>query len=320
MATLALAILPRAVLAVEPVQNTLLDGVAAFVNQRMITIGEVSGIVAPMAMQLHDQYRGPELETRLRDAYHRALSNLIERALILEAYERNEMRIPDQAMESRLREIKFEHFGNDRLAMQRELREAGLTLESWRDQLRESMIVSFMREMHVTSRIVISPADIRRDYAESLERYRTPNQVRLRVIVIRDHDPNQTARSDLAESLVARLREGARFEDLAREFSDGRRADDGGDWGWMNVHELRPELAEPSMELSVQKISDVITMNSDHYIIQVLGRRRERIKPLAEVLEDLRQELWQRESDRLYANWIARLEVETAVYRMEDVF
>ncbi len=314
------AMIPMAAWPSDSTESFTLDGVAAYVNQRAVTRGDVSAVVAPVASRLYAQYRGRELEDRMNDALRMALRNLIDRALILDAYERGAMKIPEQVIESRIREIKFNHFRDDRNGMYRDLAQAGLSLASWREQLREDIIVSLMRDMHVSGRITISPSELRQAYKESLDNYVVPDQAWLRVIMIRGGERDDTTRHDLAVSLVARLRDGARFEDLASTYSEGRRADDGGDWGWVNLQELRSELADPARELPVATVSDVITVNDDHYIIQVMDRRAGRVKPIAEVYDELDAELRQRKAERLYTRWIAHLESNAAVYEKEDVF
>ncbi len=311
------ALLPAMTWSFNNAERVALDGVAAFVNQRGITMGDVSAMVAPAASELSTQYTGPELERRLHEVTRTARRRLIDRALIVEAYERGEMRIPESFMESRIREIEFDNFRGDYHRMLDALAQEGLTQAAWREQIREEIIVSFMREMNVSGRITISPADLRQAYNESRDRYLIPARARLRVIMIRGGDPDA---EDLAASLVARLRDSASFEELASTYSEGRHADKGGNWGWINLHELRPELADPARELPLNQVSDVITVNNDDYIIQVVDRREERIQPIAEVHDELERKIRRQKSEDLYRRWIARLESNAAVYKVETYF
>ena len=72
-----------------------LDGVAAHVNEHIITIGEVAELVEPVNRQLQNSYTGKELENKLRAAFDDALESIIARYLILDAYEKQEGRIPE---------------------------------------------------------------------------------------------------------------------------------------------------------------------------------------------------------------------------------
>lgn len=303
-------------------EGVLLDGVAAYVNRHIITIGDVRELMAPAAMQLQQHYRGRDLDQRLSEAYDRALRNLINRALILDAYHAGETTIPQRLLDARVREITFEQFGDDREAFWRRLDEAGLTLETWQEQVRESILVSILHNTEVDSRVVVQPGAIREAYIEAINRFRMPEQVRLGVIMIRDAAEDATRHElyELARSLVARLRDGARFAALAREYSQGRQAEEGGDWGWIDLEELRSELAESVRKLAVDEVSDVITIDSHHYIIKVNGRRHERTVPIREAYEDLYRDLRQQESGRLYERWIERLESRAVVQPLEHDF
>lgn len=302
--------------------GVLLDGVAAYVNRRFITIGEVLDFVAPVAAQLQQHYRGDELAARLTETYQRALRNLLDRALILNAYEQGNTPIPERLLQARIREITFERFGSDREAVWKQLAEEGLTPDEWQQELRNSIIVSVMRDHEVESRIAVSPGELRQEYEASIDRFRAPAQAHLRVIVLPNDAPTDPdhARARLAASLISRLRADSLFEELAREYSEGRRAQEGGDWGWMEVQELRPELAAVAQQLPIDAISEAIVIDQHIYIIQVKGRRHARVTPIEEVYQELERELRRQKANRLYERWIGRLEATAYVRELEIDF
>ncbi len=296
------------------------DGVAAYVNKQTITIGEIRELTAPAIARIQDHYRDRDLEEQVRAAYRRAKYQLVERALVLDAYERNEEKIPEKILESRIREIKHQQYGGDRHVLEQQLTLMGLTLDELKKRMREELVFSFMFEREIESRIAISPENIRRAYAAAIEQYREPARVRLQVIEIRDGENNNSNGREQAVELLSRLHKNACFETLAREYSEGRGASDGGDWGWLEQDELRSEMATPLRELPIKTISDVITINERHYIIRVMDRHEERVTPLAEAYGEIQRELRQRKTDRLYTKWINRLESRAFVHRLEGIF
>src|SRR2546426_1096536 len=58
-------------------------------------------------------------------------------------------------------------------------------------------------------------------------------------------DPRRT----LGEEIVAKLDGGAKFEDMAKLYSEGKEAKEGGDWGWIGKDVLRKELNEVAFTL-----------------------------------------------------------------------
>ena len=61
-----------------------LDGYAASVNGRIITVGDVMTAIDPVRKQLARKYKGKELKAKLDEAFKKGLQLLVEREMILE--------------------------------------------------------------------------------------------------------------------------------------------------------------------------------------------------------------------------------------------
>lgn len=286
------------------------DGYAAVVNDQVITIGEVMGVMQPVERQLRQTYDGSTLTAKLEEAYSNALTSLIERALIIEAFkQQKEFTLPDTVVNSRMDELIRNKFNNNRAALMKALEEEGLTLEDWRQGLKNSMIVSLLREREVDSKVVISPQAVREAYEKAGEQYRIPEQVDVRMIVIhRGQTEEETAlKYKQAEDVRQRLLAGANFEELAKQVSEGPRAAAGGVVGWIDPASRRAELAEALQNMDPGDISEVIPAGDDFYILKVEGRRNATVIPFEKVQDTLRTELQKKEAKRLYDAWIVRL-------------
>ena len=286
------------------------EGCAAQVNDRMVTVTEVMTAMQPVERQLRETTQGAELDRKLEEAYEKALQALIERELILDAFrQQKEMNLPDKIVQSRTEEIVRTKFGNNRAAFRKALDEEGLTLEEWQANLKKSMIVSFLREREVDSKVSVSPQDVRAAYEKAGDTFRTPEQVHLRMIMITGGktDEEIAVKRKQAEDVRKRLLEDESFEDLARQVSEGARTQDGGDWGWVDPASRRPELAAAIRTLKPDEISDVIPAGGDLYILKVDGHRDATLIPFEKVHDTLRTELEKQEAKRLYDAWMARL-------------
>lgn len=286
------------------------EGCAAQVNDRIVTVTEVMTAMQPVERQLRATSQGAELDRKLEEAYEKALQSLIERELILDAFhQQKEMNLPDKIVQSRTEEIVRTKFSNNRTAFRKALDEEGLTLEEWQANLKKSMIVSFLREREVESKVSISPQDVRTAYEKAGDTFRTPEQVHLRMIMINGGktDEEIAVKRKQAEDVRKRLLEGESFEDLARQVSQSARAKDGGDWGWIDPASRRPELAAAIRALKPEDISDVIPAGGDLYILKVEGQRGATVIPFEKVHDTLRTELEKQEAKRLYDAWMVRL-------------
>lgn len=77
-----------------------------------------------------------------------------------------------------------------------------------------------------------------------------------------------------AEKLVEQLRDGARFEPLARQFSQSSSAESGGDLGWFHESDLDDDLKPVIANLKPDMVSDPIFSLSGFRIVKLIGKRR----------------------------------------------
>jgi len=258
------------------------EGCAAQVNDRMVTVTEVMTAMQPVERQLRATTQGTELDQKLEEAYEKALQALIERELILDAFrQQKEMNLPDKIVTSRTEEIVRTKFGNNRTAFRKALDEEGLTLEEWQANLKKSMIVSFLRDREVDGKVSVSPQDVRAAYNKAGDTFSTPAQVHLRMIMINGGktDEEIAVKRKQAEDVRKRLLGGESFEDLARQASEDQKAAAGGYWGWIDLESRRAEIAAALKTLSVGEISAVIPVGDDLYIFKVEGRKNSSVVP-----------------------------------------
>jgi len=77
-----------AAFAAEP---QIVDGIAAVVNMDVITLSQVRTLSAPREKLLRSQYTGVELEKQLKETRAAALQDLIDRRLIIQAFQKEKL-------------------------------------------------------------------------------------------------------------------------------------------------------------------------------------------------------------------------------------
>ena len=278
---------------------------AAQVNSRVITVSDVLGSMGPVRQRLADTYSGAELEKKLEEAFKKSLDALVERALMLEEAARQEQKLPEQVVDGRINEIIHDRFNNNRTAFFEALTEERLTLGEWRKEARDFITVSLLRRREVGEKVVVTPGDVQALYKQRSAQYHLPEKVHLRAIVLRQFTTNNAAQ--LAADLRQRCAAGEKFEDLARQFSKGTGAEKGGDWGWQQPGELRPELRTAAAALQPGQLSPAVKMDDDFYLLKLEERQVASVKPLDAVYAELEGDLRQKEGERIYNEWIKRL-------------
>lgn len=289
-----------------------LDGVAAYVNDSVITVSEVKEAVAPVIPQLRQVYDGADLEARIKEVYGEALDDLINAKLILKAYDADtkiNREGVDKYVEKKVGEFIQSRFGGDRQEFLKALRDEHMSMEEWRRRMRERIIVGMMKSREVEGKVVISPREVVSAYEDNAAKFHRDEQVKVRVILVHG-STNQTdraVREASAKEALSKIAAGTDFADMACKISEDGKAGQGGDWGWLDARDLRPELAQAVKSLKKGAVSNVVVMDGDFYLIKLEDRREAGQVPFEEVRTAIEKDLRRKEIRRLNAVWMEEL-------------
>lgn len=285
-------------------EEQVLDGIAAVVNGDVITFSQVRELVGPREKALHDQYKGQELIEKIKETRLAAVKDLIDRQLIIQEFKKNKFSIPDYVIDDHIQTLIREEFGGDRNAFVRTLEAQGYTLAKFKQMETDKIIVQAMRSKQVKTDVMISPQEIENYYHKSAAEFSSPDQVKLRMIVLKKS--NDSSRQ-MAEEIRQRVTAGASFESLAQLYSEDGTKDSGGDWGWIDRNTLNENLTKVAFSLKPGAISRVIELGGNLYLLYAEAKKEAVTKPLGTVHDDIEKKLLQTERQRLQEKWIAGL-------------
>jgi parvulin-like peptidyl-prolyl isomerase len=289
-----------------PAQEVL-DGIAAVVNQDVITFSDVRQLVGPKEKAIRAEYKGTELVEKVKEVRLQAINDLIDRQLILQEFKNNKFQLPEFVIDERVQTIVREEFGGDRSAFLRTLAAQDYTLEKFKEQQRDVVIVQEMRRMSVKGGTpVISEDRIQKAYRDRAAEFSSEDQIKLRLIAIKQSGAT-TSRRKMIEEIRAKVVEGAEFGDLARMYSEDPTQETGGDWGWINRKQLNEKLTKIAFSLKAGQVSDVIELAGSYYLLYVEAKKPGITKPLKEVREELEKSLQQQERQKAQQEWLAKL-------------
>lgn len=298
--------------AVEP---EVVDGIAAVVNGDVITFSQVRQVVAPREKLLRSQHTGEELVKQIREARQAAVKDLIDRQLIIQAFQKDKLQIPDHFVELRVKEIIDENFGGDRNTFVKTLQAQNYTLGEFKKMETEKMIVQAMRGKNVKVNTIISPEKIKEYYNNHREEFTAKEEIRLRMIMIPIHaDQGQApAQKSMAEEILSKLAGGAEFERMAQIYSEDSTRDQGGDWGWIERKTLAPPLEKVAFSLPVGKISNIVEHAGNYYVLKVEERRGGATRSLDEARPEIEKRLLQQEAQDLHERWLGTLRTKAYI-------
>ena len=314
LAASGLALLPLccAAFAGEP---EVINGIAAVVNGDVITYSQVRELSAPREKLLRSQYTGEELEKALKEAREAALKDLIDRRLIIQAFQKEKFQIPDHFVEEQVRGIIKESFGGDRNTFIKTLEAQSYSMGEFKEREIERMIVQAMRAKNVKRNPISSPTKVEEYYKKHRAEFTAKEQVKLRMIMIPGHaDTGQSAtQKALAEEVLGQLAGGAEFERIAQSYSEDGTRDVGGDWGWIERKTLAPPLEKIAFNMPIGRISNIIEYGGNYYILKVEERQGGTTRSLAEARPEIEKKLIQEEAQNLQERWMAGLRAKAFI-------
>ncbi|NBZ95820.1 MAG: peptidylprolyl isomerase [Proteobacteria bacterium] len=292
----------------------VVNGIAAVVNGEVVTYSQVRELVSAQERSASEIYQGEELQQKVADMRKKAVQELIDRALILQEFKKKEFNIPSYVIDDSIQRIIRTDFGGDRTAFVKTLQAQGYTMARFREVQKDKITVQAMRQSKTSDNTLVSPVKIREYYNKHAGSYTTPEQVKLRMIVLKEGGSNGDTPADASVSkkqMVAEIREkltgGAEFDRLAQMYSEDSTNESGGDWGWIERKTLNEELAKVAFSLKPGEISPIIPLDNAYYILMVEAKKPAITKPLSEVQSQIVDALSQEEKIKGQERWLQEL-------------
>lgn len=293
-------------------QATKYDGVAAYVNNKVVTIDTV-------LKQLHSHFDfaavpDHEVPVRMREYFPVVRDLIIDRMLILQEYEDSGSNLPSAYFNARIEEILSADYGGDEAKLKEALRRANMTYDEWVKQVREDVIVQAMRQLQVGKKIMVSPRRVKEYFAEHMDDFAKETGTRVRTILI---TPDQG--EAVANEVMAALKAGGDFAELAKKYSSDSQAAEGGDWGYVNPKEaFAPMIAEALNGLKNGAYSDILESAGYRFIVQKVDVRRGERPQLKDVWSEVESAVRAQLGQERYKDWIEGLRKKAYIRTVES--
>lgn len=283
----------------------VVERILAVVNDEVITEQDLQIVMAPVAAQYRTAYTGEELDARLRRARQEFLQKVIDDKLVLSEAKRKQVIVKEEEVDDMMADVRNKFPDRDTFLKAIELQ--GLSEKKlwnrFRDQLLSQKLVSF----EVKSKVAVSPGEVSEYYKAHSDEFVQGDRVRLQHILVRTSARTSDDARAFAESLIDQIRAGKPFEEIARAYSEGAEASEGGEMGWMEKGQLLGEIDAKVFALEEGGITEPIQSSLGYHVFRVVQREKFSLKPLAEVRAKILDKLFKDKLDARIAEWIQHL-------------
>ena len=294
----------------------LLDEIVARVNSEIITMIDLNKELRILRASLAQDSQNPEqLEQQFQREKRSLLRTMIQTKMLAQRAEEFGISANIEGDVTNVIEEMRKSAGIPNLEiLDQVLQEQGSSLEDYRQSLSQRLTIDSLLQQFVYSKLTLLTPEIEAYYQEHLEEYTEKAQVELKELLFLTEGEDKARLKEKAEDVLAQLRAGASFEELAEQYSDGPTAARGGDIGSFKQGSMSPLIEEVAFQLKEGEISGIIETDYGLQIIKVVSHTADRLRPVEEVRPEISRQLYERKAQPGLRKFMDELREQSYIY------
>ena len=278
--------------------NALEDRIVAVVNDEIITLSELR-----------------TADTKVFPSA--SLSFLIEKKLQLQAAKKKGISVSNAEVDEAVNDIKkMNRFTSDE-EMNAALLKEGISVEDYKREIREQLIIMKLVNREVKSKISVSDKDVENYYESHKSDFRFPERIRIGYVnvPVKSSDSDDEVQKALGKinNIRKDLNNNVSISELMKRYSDSGDIKFVSDLGFIKKGDLIPELENPAFSMNEGNISDVIKTLNGFYVIQKIEVKKTEYRPIDEVKDIVRESVFQEKSESVYKDWLYNLKTSSYI-------
>lgn len=302
----------------NPIEGTeVVDRIVAVVNDDIITLFDLNHLLKPYIGEIEKSNYPLETEQKmLYKVREDAINQLIEQKLTDQEIKRSNITISEKDIDDRIEQIKTANFFTDE-DMRAELAKNGLTMEDYRQQIKDQILRVKLINLEVKSKAVITKEDIKDYYDNHQDQYAGKEKYHLRNILMMiplfADDKEKAEIKTKMNSVLTRLDAGESFENLAMIYSESSSAADGGNLGWFELDSLSPQLKKIIKGMGAGEYTPVVDTDQGYQIFFVQDIIKAPGKSLEEVSSEIERILYNDIINTKFQTWLEDLRKQSHI-------
>jgi len=285
--------------------SEVVDRILATVNDEIITEQELEIVMAPVIAQYRTSYTGAEYEEKVNQVRREFLIKVMDDKLILGQAKRKQVIVKDSEVDEMMSEVRNKF--PTREAFLRGIEDQGLTEKKLWNRFYDQLMMQKLVNFEVKSKVSVSPGEVNDYYKVHSQEFVQGDRVNVQHILIRTFTHSDPEAKLLTESLVAKIKAGKSFEELAKLYSEGSEAKEGGQMGWVEKGQLFGEIDEKIFSLEIGEATEPIRSSLGYHIFKVLERKQFSIKPISDVRGQIQDIIFKEKFKTHLESWMQSL-------------
>ena len=298
----------------SPYGGSTIEEIVARVNDQIISKSDYD-----RALSEHDQelrQRGASMQD-ISESHKDLLRDLIDQQLWLA--KGKELGITGETeLVNKLNDIRKQYNLATMEDLEKAAREQGVSFEDFKANIRNQIVTQEVMRDEVGRKIAPTPGEIQRYFEAHKQQYEQPESVKLSEILIsagsQPDDAQKLAEAKAkADDIEARLHSGGDFSQLARSFSEGTTAAEGGDLGQYKRGQLNKIFEDKTFGLKTGEVTDPILTKQGYVILKVNQHVPGGIPQLKDVENDVEQNYFEEKAGPAMRTYLAQMRDEAFI-------
>jgi peptidyl-prolyl cis-trans isomerase SurA len=293
----------------------VVEKIAALVGDDIILMSEVEDRALPLLAEIASIANPSERESRAAAIRREVLERLVQDQLLAQQATELKLTVSNDEIDRAIAQIKHDYGLNDD-QLKDELRKQGLSMAAYRMNTKKEILKYRVLNIAVGSKINVGDSEVQSYYDRHMKSANVQVRASHIFLAIPEDADNATVieRERQAKGLLARAQAGEDFAKLAREYSeDAATRADGGDLGFIGRDILPKPLEELVFSMKTGDIRGPVRADRGFHIIKLVDKRTKPAKPFAEVQDEIRIRLRQREMERQTKIYLGELRKKVLV-------
>ncbi len=299
------------------------NSIVAIVNDQIITNFDVLRRTAIAIQEAEGKYDSAELEQKKVLFYDEALNELINREVLVQTAQ-TAILADELDMEEIEKDLDafIKGAANEVGSLSKFyeiVSEQGIDPLEKKRELRDDIMVEKILRKNVYSKVKVRPKDKKDYYKAHLDEYYKEGQVSFRQILLNFSEFNSKSEARVfADDLLRKLvsNRDADFADMAKKYSHGAHASNGGLWEGEEVKDFMKDIREIAYKLREKQITGIIESSIGFHILKCEENKGGSYAELKDVQDDIRQKIFREKFGKLKKEYIEELKKKFFIQRM----
>jgi hypothetical protein len=275
-------------------RETKVDSILASVNGEPVTLLDVLIETAREEARLAAVFTGERLYSETAQLRRKVVDEIVDRKLVYASYVASPFDIDKQFIENMVDAIALSMGDGTRKSLEKRSKAMGTSIDEIKEKAKERIAVDILLSEFCDRQVYITPKEVYDYYESHINEWITPEALELDLLLVRRDGGRSGLDAKEACATMAKSLEGAdaaKFKALARSYSDGPNAANGGSMGAIERDRLRPEFEQALKNASVGTIAGPVETPEGFYFIRLASVSPALTPPFDKVEREIRRKL-----------------------------